>query len=103
MRRRSGLAVLLLWFFAFRLEAGGQPPSGGDVRGPRSVPQRVRPQGSGLSAPPAYVDPDFILREGRYTTEKLDTSIKDGMVYVSSAYFLMGEGMLSRRLPIAFR
>ena len=88
----TGLGVLLLWFSTFRLEAGGQPPSGGDVRGPRSSPQRVRPPGSGLSAPPAYVDPSFVLREGRNTSEKLDTSVKDGMVYVNGTYFLMGGG-----------
>ena len=92
------LALCLLWLCSFRLEAGGRPPDI-DVRGPRPSQQQVLPPGSGLS--PVYVDPRFVLREDpqRNTRQKLDTSVQDGMVYVSSAYFLMGGGDGDVRTP----
>ncbi len=57
-----------------------------------TVRQQIQPPGSGLSPStvPNRVDPRFITRHNTTTiTEKLDTSVKDGAVYFSSAYYIM--------------
>ncbi len=77
-----------------------RPPAGGARQ-----QQQIGAPGSGLStgAPPSYADPRFIIRQDPYTsiTEKLDTSVRDGMVYVNSAYYIMGgsQGEYSVKTP----
>ncbi|MEM9423447.1 MAG: SUMF1/EgtB/PvdO family nonheme iron enzyme [Spirochaetota bacterium] len=71
---------------------------------PRTT-QQVRPPGSGLSpsTPPSYADPRFIIRQDPTSpvTEKLDTSVKDGAVYVNGAYYIMGgsQGEYNAKTP----
>ncbi|WGK70375.1 SUMF1/EgtB/PvdO family nonheme iron enzyme [Candidatus Haliotispira prima] len=106
------VAALPLLLFTPRLAAGGQlpesafqnatvqPPAGADRQQPKSgIP------GSGLSpnSSPVRVDPRFIIRRSvtDSITEKLDTSVKDGMVYVNSAYYIMGgsQGEYNAKTP----
>ncbi len=106
-----GLWVLLFVLPVSQLYAGGQVPRplrDATVQPPPGVSDKlpeVKLPGSGLSpdSPPSYADPRYIIRQDpeKSITEKLDTSVKDGMIYVNSAYFIMGgsQGEYNSKTP----
>ena len=110
-----GGAAVLLWLSPPYIWAGGELPQTAQQRRPalrrpvlNTARQQVQPPGSGLSpntvpnTVPNRVDPRFITRQSTTAiTEKLDTSVRDGAVYVSSAYYIMGgsEGEYNVKTP----